>query len=191
MLLITTSHRPTRRVRALSHDLKRVLPSAIQMNRGKLNFEEVMEQARVLGADRIMFIHRWKGGPGKIEMYELNSDGGLFFPIIYLASTQHQNELRGRVLVKKKLALVKPQIVCLELKHLSESLSTFLNIPLVEREQAKKASKVGMIFGQIDSQLTMSFESLSDNIEIGPRLVIKNLAWSNKISPPVNGKRLD
>ena len=189
MLLITTSHRPTKRVRALSHDLKRVLPAAIQINRGKLGFEEVIEQARILRADRIMFLHRWKGGPGKIEMYKLNSDGGLFFPIIYLASTQHQNELQGRVLVKNKLALVKPEIDCMELKHLSESLSTFLSIPLVEREQAAKASRIGMIFSETDSHMTMSFESLSDNTEIGPRLVIKNLVWSDKISPLVNGKR--
>jgi hypothetical protein len=135
-----------------------------------------------------MFLHRWKGGPGKIEMYKLNSDGGLFFPIIYLASTQHQNELKGRVLVKK-LTLVAPEIDCMELKHLSESLSTFLSVPLVEREQAVKDSKIGMIFSEMDSHMTMSFESLSDKIEIGPRLVIKNLVWSDKISPLVNGKR--
>jgi rRNA maturation protein Rpf1 len=189
MLLITTSHRPTKRIRALSHDLKRVLPAAIQINRGKLGFEEVLEHARILGADRIMFLHRWKGGPGKIEMYELNSDGGLFFPIIYLASTQHQNELQGRVLVKNKLTLVKPGSDFMELKHLSECLSTFLSIPLVDREQAASVSRIGMIFSEINSHMTMSFESLLNNIEIGPRLVIKNLVWSDKISPPVNGKR--
>ncbi len=182
MLLITTSRRPTRRVRALGHDLKRVLPSAIQMNRGKLSFEEVMEQARILGADRIIFLHRWKGGPGKIELYGLNSDGGLFFPIIYLASTQHQNELHGPVPAKKRLALVEPQIDCMELKHLSESLSAFLGMPLLEREEAMKAAKIAMIFSETDSHLTMSFESLSDKIEIGPRLVIKNLIWSDKTS---------
>lgn len=182
MLLITTSHRPTRRIRALGHDLKRMMPSAIQMNRGKLSFEEVVEQARISKANRVMFLQRWKGGPGKIELYELNSGVELFFPVIYLASTQHQNELQGRVHVKKRLVIIKPQVDALELKHLSESLSTFLDIPLVERGQAVKDFEIGMTFGKMDSRLAMSFESLSENIEIGPRLVIRNLVWSDKVS---------
>ena len=182
MLLITTSHRPTRRIRALGHDLKRMMPSAIQMNRGKLSFEEVVEQARMARADRVMFLQRWKGGPGKIELYELNSGVDLFFPVIYLASTQHQNELQGRIHETKRLVIVKPQVDGEELTHLSESLSTFLDTPLVEREQAVKDFEIGMTFGKINSHLAMSFEILSNNTEIGPRLVIKNLIWSDKMS---------
>jgi U3 small nucleolar ribonucleoprotein protein IMP4 len=182
MLLITTSHRPTKRIRALGHDLKRMMPSAIQMNRGKLSFEEVVKQARIAGADRVMFLQRWKGGPGKIELYELNSGVDLFFPVIYLASTQHQNELQGRIHETKRLVIVKPQVDGQELKHLSESLSTFLDTPLVEREQAVKDFEIGMTFGKTNSHLAMSFEILSNNTEIGPRLVIKNLIWSDKMS---------
>ncbi len=52
----------------------------------------------------------------------------------------------------------------------------------VEVVKAMKAAKIGMIFSETDSHLTMSFESLSDKIEIGPRLVIKNLIWSDKTS---------
>jgi rRNA maturation protein Rpf1 len=159
-----------------------MLPSAVQLNRGKLSFEEVVEQARIAGADRIMFLQRWKGGPGKIELYELNSGADLFYPLIYLASTQHQNELQGRVHEMKRLVIVKPQVNEQELSHLSESLATFLDTPLVEREQAVKDSEIGMTFGKTDSHLTMSFRVLSDNIEIGPRLVIKNLIWSDKMS---------
>jgi hypothetical protein len=84
--------------------------------------------------------------------------------------------------VKKRLVIVKPQVDGLELGHLSESLSTFLDIPLAEREQAVKDFEIGMIFGKMDSRLAMSFEILSDNIEIGPRLVIRNLVWSDKVS---------
>jgi rRNA maturation protein Rpf1 len=159
-----------------------MIPSAIQMNRGKLSFQEMMEQARISRADRVMFLQRWKGGPGKIEFYELNSGVELIYPVVYLASTQHQNELQGRVYAKKRLVIVKPQVDGLELKHLSESLSAFLDIPLVEREQAVKDFEIGMTFGKTDSRLALSFEILSDNTEIGPRLVIRNLVWSDKVS---------
>ena len=177
-------------MRALSHDLKNVLPLAIQINRGKLSQEEVVEYARILGADRTVILHRWKGGPGRIELNILGSTEELSFPIIYLASTKHQKELQGRILVKDSLALVRPETECKELKQLSEVLSKFLNAPLIKKEKAKELSKVGMVFDKVDSRMIVTFKSLSDNTEIGPRLVIKYLLWSNKMSRLVNGRSL-
>ena len=40
MMLITTSHRPTRRTRSFGHDLEKVLPNSLYLTRGKKTIQD-------------------------------------------------------------------------------------------------------------------------------------------------------
>ena len=62
MILITTSRRPTQLIRTLCNDLSRVFPNSLRINRGKLNFEGIIDKALVIKADRLIIIEKWKGG---------------------------------------------------------------------------------------------------------------------------------
>ncbi len=70
LILVTTSHRPTQRVRSFVKDLVSVLPRAVKLNRGKSSLQGLYYDARGLGAKRVVVVSTWKGNPGTITVYE-------------------------------------------------------------------------------------------------------------------------
>ncbi len=182
MILITTSHRPTARMRTLSHDLQRMIPDSVQTSRGKLNFEEVIEKATILRADRIILIERWKGGPGKIELYSLKPISQHYFPIVYLFSARLQAELQGRTILRGGLGALAPEDSHDDVRNLSEALASFLRIQIVARGQDEKLFKALMTFNQTVSGIEVSFRRPLNGIEIGPRLTVKKTVWSDERS---------
>ncbi|RLI44046.1 Brix domain containing protein, partial [Candidatus Bathyarchaeota archaeon] len=82
MILLTTSRRPTPRIRTFCRDLARSIPNVVRVNRGKLSLDGVAERAIEFDADRVVIINRWKGGPGKIELFEVGQEGLVLVPPI-------------------------------------------------------------------------------------------------------------
>lgn len=60
MILLTTSRRPTKRIRKFCHDVERSIPDVIRINRGKLNLDGIAEKALELNADRVIIIFATK-----------------------------------------------------------------------------------------------------------------------------------
>ena len=58
MILLTTSRRPTKRIRTFCHDFVLSVPNIIRINRGKLNLDGITEKAVELNANRIVVIAR-------------------------------------------------------------------------------------------------------------------------------------
>lgn len=84
-ILLTTSRRPTSRIRSFCRDFAVCLPNIIRVNRGKLNFDGIIEKALEINANRVAIVDRWKGGPGKIQLF-LIKEASLtpVNPIIYI-----------------------------------------------------------------------------------------------------------
>jgi U3 small nucleolar ribonucleoprotein protein IMP4 len=70
LILITTSHRPSQRVRSFVKDLASVLPRAVKVNRGKSTLRDLYYDAVGLGVKRVVVVSTWKGNPGTIWVYE-------------------------------------------------------------------------------------------------------------------------
>ncbi|MCD6381343.1 MAG: hypothetical protein J7L50_03350 [Candidatus Odinarchaeota archaeon] len=101
-MLITTSRRPTRRVRTLARDLNRVVPNSIRINRGKMNLLQVLTYASRLGLDHVMVINTWKGNPGKITFFKIvGQDYEMIPPLIYLKGVSLFREVAGKKLKKR------------------------------------------------------------------------------------------
>ena len=184
-LLITTSREPTRRIRTLSHDLNRVIPGSQQTNRGKLNHEGVIEEALALGLDRAMFLERWKGAPGKIELHLLRPNDRVYYPVIYLSSVTLQAEIRGNTSIRAGLT-ASITTRDLQLNHLAEALASFLQIPLrINDDSSLSTSPVfpplppRLFFESRGSRITVTFKNKHD-AEIGPRLEIKKVVWCDR-----------
>jgi rRNA maturation protein Rpf1 len=185
-LLITTSREPTRRIRTLSHDLNRVIPGSQQINRGKLNHEGVIEEALALGLDRAMFLERWKGAPGKIELHLLRPNDRVYYPVIYLSSVTLQAEIRGNASIRAGLTASITTRDLLQLNHLAEALASFLQIPLRINDDSSLSPSPAfpplpprLFFESRGSRITVTFKNKHD-AEIGPRLEIKKVAWSDR-----------
>ncbi|ABM80434.1 Brix domain-containing protein [Hyperthermus butylicus] len=69
-ILVTTSHRPTQRIRSFVKDLASVLPNAVKINRGKATMRDLYYEAASIGANRVVIVAGWKGNPGSINVYE-------------------------------------------------------------------------------------------------------------------------
>jgi len=69
-VLVTTSHRPSQRVRSLAKELAAVLPGGVRVNRGKRSLQDLYYDARSVGASRVVVVTTRKGNPGLIMVYE-------------------------------------------------------------------------------------------------------------------------
>jgi rRNA maturation protein Rpf1 len=147
------------------------------MTRGRLNFKGVIDEALLKGADRLLFVQRWKGGPGKIEFYNLKPSIQHSFPVIYLHSTRLQEEIDGNTSVRNIVAKMNFEGDS-ELKLFSKALTNFFRVQLVDQEHSEEDSLGCLIFDRTTSGIVVTFMSLPNGAEIGPRLVVKNLIWS-------------
>ena len=64
MILITTSRRPTKRIRSFIKDLAKSIPNAVRRNRGKASTEDLCIEALARGLSRVLIVERWRGNPG-------------------------------------------------------------------------------------------------------------------------------
>ncbi len=70
-ILITTSRRPTRRIRTLAKELERVIPYSRRLQRGKSGFRKLRDHMLTAGQDRLIVIEVYKGNPGRLVFYWL------------------------------------------------------------------------------------------------------------------------
>ncbi|MEM2386887.1 MAG: hypothetical protein QXO50_02575 [Candidatus Bathyarchaeia archaeon] len=181
MILLTTSRRPTRRIRTFCKELSYNIPSITRINRGKLSFEGLASKALELNAEKILIVDRWKGGPGKIELFKLEN-GKLqpISPLIYLRGVKLRREFgtmpRGRRI--KSTAILVSSKSSQEIVKLEKSFSEFFNLPLVQSlENCKNYNALLQTGINEAGEIVVTFRLLPENVEIGPRMRISHLTW--------------
>ncbi len=70
-ILITTSRRPTKKIRTLAKELERVIPYSKRLQRGKSGFRKLTDRMLVGGHDRLIVIEAYRGNPGRLVLYRL------------------------------------------------------------------------------------------------------------------------
>ncbi len=71
MIIVTSSRRPSPRVRSLVKDLSSVLPGAERLTRGHYSMQELASEALLRGADRVVVIGGLRGNPSIMRVYEV------------------------------------------------------------------------------------------------------------------------
>ncbi len=179
MILITTSRRPTQLIRTLCNDLSRVFPNSLRINRGKLNFEGIIDKALVIKADRLIIIEKWKGGFGKIKLYTILPEVNQFYPIIYLSSVKTQTDLGYRKTIHKKLAITVQQDTSKNINRLAHAFSKFFKLP-IEKMQKGLHFKASIHLSNLKKCSMKIAITMPPFIkEVGPILLVKKLLWAN------------
>ncbi|RLI22700.1 hypothetical protein DRO54_00540 [Candidatus Bathyarchaeota archaeon] len=182
MILITTSRRPTRRIRTFCNDLARCIPNSIRINRGKLSREGLAEKAFELEADRVIVVNRWKGGPGKIELFNVEESLVGVPPLIYIRGIKLQREMGfpksrpfSSMAITSNYALQDKEI-----PKLADALSNFLQVPMAKPNEIveKKYQVLMSIRRDAMERIRVTFFKLPENREIGPRITVSHLIWS-------------
>ena len=184
MILLTTSHRPTRRVRSLCNDLTRSIPGLVKVNRGKMTLSGVAERTLQLGAEKFILIDRWKGGPGRIRLFRVVEGGfGEEPPRLYISGVKLRREFSGmpaRNVKKpiKSLFLEASEDGSQEIDRFKLKLSEFLELPMLKlRTEPSDYEACMRVADGDDCWANISFFLLPGKIEVGPRMKISHVVW--------------
>jgi rRNA maturation protein Rpf1 len=181
-ILFTTSRKPTNRIRTFCRDLVYSIPNTLRINRGKLSLNALAEKALELGANRIVIIDRWKGGPGKIEFFQIRERLHQVPPLIYLKGVKLRREFDTKVKRVQAYAIVICNEENEELQKISDAISEFLQLPQKQENALKKLKfrkrrTIFCIEKNKEMQIRFTFRLLPQLTEVGPRIRLSHLIW--------------
>jgi len=171
-ILLTTSRNPAPSIRTFCNDLIRVIPGIVRVNRGKMSMDEVAEKALEYGADRVVIVDRWHGGPGKIEFFHIGRSGLVPAPpILCVAGIRLQREF-AQTWSKPVHSLVVTQSDGY-FAEIADSLSKFFGVPVSLEKEALPKYQVAMHISQnATKRAQITFILLPQKVEIGPRITL-------------------
>ena len=182
MILLTTSRRPTSKIRTFCRDLARSIPSVVRVNRGKLNLDGIAEKALEFDADRVMIVDQWKGEPGKIGLFRAGPEGLTPVPpLIHVASVKLQRDFGAKFKLARSLIVTTPPEESHDVLKIADSLSSFLDVPRSSMDEAVSKHQVSMRVMHVSSdalhRTRITFMLLPETIEVGPRITVSSLVW--------------
>ena len=179
MILLTTSRRPTGRIRTFCRDLACSIPDVIRVNRGKMSQDGIAEKAIELKADRVIMVDRWHGGPGKVSFFLVSSPGlKPVFPVILLSGISLRRELKeGTSRLRSSVITLDPKSSP-EIERTAGHLSWYFGSPVISLDEACENHRVSMHLS-LDSSGKIQITSmlLGRMVEVGPRLTVSKLVW--------------
>ncbi|MEM1611252.1 MAG: hypothetical protein QXQ57_06375 [Sulfolobales archaeon] len=69
-ILVTSSHRPSRRVRSFINDLVGTIARAKKINRGKKSLDDLAGIMFLEGYRTLIVVNTWKANPGRMDIYK-------------------------------------------------------------------------------------------------------------------------
>ncbi len=179
MILLTTSRRPTGRIRTFCRDLVNSIPNVVRINRGKMSLDGVAEKAIEVETDKVVVVDRWHGGPGRINLYQLGSSGlESVPPLMLIKGIRLRREFEN---VKKRgqsSAMTYAPEDSVVLQKIADHLSQFFILPVMSLDDASNKHIATMHLSFDRSRfLQITFRRLERMVEIGPRVTISKLIW--------------
>jgi len=180
-ILITTSRNPTQMMRTFCNDLARSIPRSMRINRGKSSLDTLAEKALEHEAEKVIICDRWKGGLGKLHLFELGSSGLVqFYPLMCVRKVKLQKTF-GYVRSKaaKSLILQTESGISFEARKLADILSHFFNIPKLTSDETLSPNTQAAMDISLNAarRIQITFLQTPRKIEIGPRITISYLTW--------------
>ncbi len=181
--IITTSRRPSQRLRSLVKELAEVLPQAHKVTRGKKTISDLYLEALELKATRIIICEQARGNPSLLKIYVVSRDpiaepyepDASSYYFMTLWGLTLRRELRESTVVKRveSIALQAPDDPLLF--EVADKLSTILDV-----EIADPSRKYDILIELIPrrSVLEIRFISSANKKIAGPILRVKTIGHS-------------
>lgn len=178
---MTTSRNPTQQIRTFCKDLANMIPNTLRFNRGKSSLTTLAEKALEHQAQKIIIADRWKGGLGKIQLFTMGeTDLEEYRPLIYVKSMKLRREFKhAPTRAVKHLTIQTEPRIPLEAQKLADALANFLNIQHLAEEPFQSNTQTTMHISLNPShRIQITFLQIPRKIEIGPRITVSHLIWS-------------
>jgi rRNA maturation protein Rpf1 len=143
-----------------------------------MSLDGIAEKAIMSEADRVIVVDRWRGGPGKISLFQISSAGlEPFPPVMLMSGIRLRRELKEGKRVCSSVITVEPE-TSPDLERIAENLSKYFGLPLLPLDEAVDGHRASMHFS-FDSlrRIQITFMLLSRMVEIGPRVTLSKLIW--------------
>jgi U3 small nucleolar ribonucleoprotein protein IMP4 len=178
-MLLTTSRRPTGRMRTFCRDLANSIPDVMRVNRGKMSLDGVAEKAIELEADRVVVVDRWHGGPGKINLFQISSTGlKPVPPLMLIGKIRLRREFKEGTRRAQSSAITLEPEDSAELTRIAGRLSKYFGLPVLSLDEASENHRASMHFSFDSSRhIQITFTLLGRMVEIGPRVTLSKLIW--------------
>jgi len=187
-ILLTTSRRPTSRIRSFCHDLADCLPNIVRTNRGKLNIDGIAEKALEIDASRVVVVDRWKGGPGIIQLFLIKETSLTRSPpLIYVSGIKLRREFEKKTKPIPCSVITTSPESSSHSKKIAEFLARFFDIPVLSVEQVVSRYSASMhISADTSSRMAITFVLLPEFTETGPRISVAKVRYFDEVTafPP-------
>ena len=178
-ILLTTSRNPTPKIRTFCNDIARVIPNIVRVNRGKMSTNDLAEKALETNADRAVIVDRWERGIGKIEFFQLSSEGlASVPPILFIVDVRLQREIaQTRLKPIHSLAMIQPTPTSNSVQ-LADALAEFFNVPTLSEKEATSNHQAAIhISRNAKERVQVTFTQLPNMVEVGPRMTLGRVEW--------------
>ncbi|MCX8204087.1 MAG: hypothetical protein N3H31_00235 [Candidatus Nezhaarchaeota archaeon] len=171
-IFITTSHRPTRRVRSFCKELSVVLPGSVYVNRGKMSLNEVMLEASAKDMSHVLVVNVRKGNPGRLDLYRTEANELVASLVCLGTKLVREMGMHPQRLTKAAVAIEAER----ELEALGKVLAEALGLPLVKgRPSAPNYGSLVLISPRRGYLGAINFLDLQRGRPIGPSIRIKRV----------------
>lgn len=179
LILLTTSRRPTARIRSFCRDLLYSIPDVLRVNRGKMSLDAVAEKALELEADRVMVVEKWRNKFGQLSLFKMSSTGLVpVAPVLCLSNVTLRRELSKGTKRHMSSVVTVTQKTSPEIERAALQISNFLGLPFMRLDDAVENHRASLHFTSNSSKsIRATFMLLSRMVEIGPRLTVEKLLW--------------
>jgi U3 small nucleolar ribonucleoprotein protein IMP4 len=171
-ILITTSRRPTRRVRSFCKELAKVFPGSAYVNRGKMSLLEVLLEASSRGASHALVVNVRKANPGRLDLYDVETRSLRASFVCLGVKLAREMGVMAQPLRRAVVAVEDGE----ELESLAKALAEALSLPFVrERPKATIYATAAILSAGPGYLGAMSFLDLASGEPVGPLIRVKRL----------------
>lgn len=178
-IVVTTTRRSNPRIRSLAKEIALALPTAIKVNRGKMNYMDIFRYAKSLNAYRVVVVCRGlKGNPGKIIFLDVIGSKPKLYPLILKLKGVKLAREAGIVVKRPSSIIVSAQAES-EILDFGMELAGALALPFIENVELHDLSMLAesALVIEVSESLENAFilkfvDTRTDNLR-GPRLVVE------------------
>ncbi len=168
-IVISTSRKPSQRTRSLCKELQILLPSALYVQRGKSNFEELLRASEQVEARLLLVVGERDGNPGSLDLYSVENAEE---PVLSF-------EIEGVRLAREYGSHVRSRSKALDFSSdsnensidLQKLLEKYFKIePCVQNDASRAGTRTLSISYLKEGRLRMAFKDSSNGQELGPSM---------------------
>lgn len=175
-ILVTSSHRPSRRVRSFINDLVGTIVRAKKINRGKKSLEDLAGIMFLEGYRTLIVVNTWKANPGRMDIYKRVDKSLVRIGYIVIRSIKLSREQRVSICSIRSPKIVSDKCSSTMCETVKEILKAMLEI---EDKLESEGTEDGMI--HIEGGDSMIYIWFSKNGKrCGPRIGIRSAVRTYK-----------